>query len=88
MVKVWRSLFGLERRPVDLLNGARCSSFRKKRQDFVKECKTPKKLPYLIVFIYFNFTRLTKIALLNWSPAPKKRQLGSRPLRRKPGSAN
>jgi hypothetical protein len=43
MEEVWRSLFGLERHPVALLNGARCPSFRKNRRDFVKECKTSSK---------------------------------------------
>tara|TARA_R110001599_G_scaffold234813_2_gene433996 strand:- start:407 stop:544 length:138 start_codon:yes stop_codon:yes gene_type:complete len=39
MEEVWRSLFGLERRPVIPLNGRTIRRFRKRVGDFVKECK-------------------------------------------------
>jgi hypothetical protein len=41
--EVWRSLFGLERRPVISLNGAFLGSFRRISKNFVKECNLFKK---------------------------------------------
>jgi len=43
MKEVWRSLFGLERRPVISLNGATLGSFRRISKNFVKECNLLKK---------------------------------------------
>jgi len=49
MEKVWRSFFGLKRRPVTPLNGIPRFSFRKKLRGFVKDCKKLKTAKILLL---------------------------------------
>jgi hypothetical protein len=69
MEEAWRSLFGLERRPVTSLNGSSIKCFRKRAGDFVKECKITCPSIQCAVFYDFLFSIFFKILTLRETPA-------------------
>jgi hypothetical protein len=87
MEEVWRSLFGLERRPVTSLNGSSIKCFRKRAVDFVKECKITRHSIQHSVFYTFFILLFFQNPYLKRNTRLKKRQSGSCQFRRKSGNA-